>query len=849
MNSAQFTVLVDSRPVRFAFFVDLEKFPAGSDRYLAILDELVNFNNIHWGGRSNPIIFFTGQTLVDEQWELLKASDPDRLVAFAPIPDQMLHDLDSRLNPCRILVDDQTESKVARFTFGLEGGVEMPPTKENLLSLGSRNLSGLAPTKKLLVCGFSENCDPDVRRFVCYNFGAYGPQWTDPATKLVRWNIGLELLLKEVETINYTVADVKSLADLVSQISGRMRPPETRGALPFVAPYQLASLFLPDWPWWELQHVYQIFIGDQPTDFSAHWNGAIWKKNWTATHTRQLWLPKKLIEDSAFRSSLHDWLTRYRRWDGGWRVEIFSSSLSAAEVTELFSEYGQGQLMLPTAFIDQNREHERFRRVLDEFSKYKRFIPWTAEDDVLRFSASFPNERVSLPVPQPLEGLQRNGNWMADVQLEHITPTRGASREQAWWFLPRSINAFWPRSFFRAPARVNASGRFSVEVESRDGHLTRTVKPHLKLQLPADTPLVLGMIAPPPFPAFPQDDARTKLAKSAPIIAHCRVSTKGYYFDALLSLFGNFWTAKSFCERRFWRELFSELAGHNTGEDEALVRKVTEMLKEHWPTHTSDNSQQAKLLSEEILHLVRGRLQGHYLSYKDCLQRRGRLQNQKIPETLVYPQGRTMVHRQGEAPLDIKTMEQGLDSLLALGILRLGIEKMCPRCKVRSWYRVNELGQQITCIGCGQVHALEAKETWSYALNSLARMSVSQGVLGVLHALTQLESSTIHSFFAFSPSLDLFRPGDKQPWHEIDIACIADGEFIIGEVKEGFVQKKDFEELAEIAEALMPQRAIMFLPLDRATKQAQELHDWRKEMDARLEPKGISSELFTLPEF
>jgi hypothetical protein len=128
-------------------------------------------------------------------------------------------------------------------------------------------------------------------------------------------------------------------------------------------------------------------------------------------------------------------------------------------------------------------------------------------------------------------------------------------------------------------------------------------------------------------------------------------------------------------------------------------------------------------------------------------------------------------------------------------------------------------------------------------------MSVSQGVLGVLHALTALESSAFLSFFAFSPSLDLFRPGDKKPWHEIDVACIADGEFVIGEVKEGFVQKKAFDDLAEISEALRPNRAIIFLPLEHATKQQGELRNWLGEMKTRLAPISVSAEIFTLPEF
>jgi hypothetical protein len=127
-------------------------------------------------------------------------------------------------------------------------------------------------------------------------------------------------------------------------------------------------------------------------------------------------------------------------------------------------------------------------------------------------------------------------------------------------------------------------------------------------------------------------------------------------------------------------------------------------------------------------------------------------------------------------------------------------------------------------------------------------MSVSQGVLSVLHALTAVASHAL-SFFVFSPSLDLFRNGENKPWHEVDVLCIANGEFVVGEVKEGFVQKTAFDELAEVAEALRPQRAIIFLPVENATKQWAELNGWLKEFQMRLGPQGIRAEIFTLPAF
>ena len=45
---------------------------------------------------------------------------------------------------------------------------------------------------------------------------------------------------------------------------------------------------------------------------------------------------------------------------------------------------------------------------------------------------------------------------------------------------------------------------------------------------------------------------------------------KGANLAALIGLFGDFWTAKSFCERRLWRHLFHRLAGYGPADDEKL---------------------------------------------------------------------------------------------------------------------------------------------------------------------------------------------------------------------------------------------------------------------------------------
>ena len=92
-------------------------------------------------GTANVIIFFSGETCGEKEWQLIEAADPDRILAFAPLSEKLLHELSHRLNPCQIHIDDKTEVESDRMTVQIDGGIGMPP---NLLS-GRAKLSITLP--------------------------------------------------------------------------------------------------------------------------------------------------------------------------------------------------------------------------------------------------------------------------------------------------------------------------------------------------------------------------------------------------------------------------------------------------------------------------------------------------------------------------------------------------------------------------------------------------------------------------------------------------------------------------------------------------------------------------------
>jgi hypothetical protein len=202
------------------------------------------------------------------------------------------------------------------------------------------------------------------------------------------------------------------------------------------------------------------------------------------------------------------------------------------------------------------------------------------------------------------------------------------------------------------------------------------------------------------------------------------------------------------------------------------------------------------------------------------------------------------VYDHRELTLSERELREGVDQLVRLNIFRPGVTLGCVHCGEKNWYHVDDLRQFVRCFGCGQDLPMSPHTPWHFALNSLAKRSVSGGALFVLQALVFLAGHG--SSFFYSPSLELFQDGNSKPWREIDLACVAGGELIVGEVKEREASKKDFEKLAEVAEAIKPDRAAMFISLERWNANVEV---WKDEMRRRLQARGIVGELYALPSF
>ena len=190
-------------------------------------------------------------------------------------------------------------------------------------------------------------------------------------------------------------------------------------------------------------------------------------------------------------------------------------------------------------------------------------------------------------------------------------------------------------------------------------------------------------------------------------------------------------------------------------------------------------------------------------------------------------------------------LKNRLTQLTQRNIIQIGIKPRCPRCGLAQWYYVDDIDQHLTCQGCRIQFPLHPEPTWHYRLNELTRAAHAlHGTTPVILVLGQLFRECRTSFL-FSPNLNLLTesqgasPEKLDKTAEVDIACVQDGKFIIGEVKQSMslFGRNDFDVIAEIAERTKPD-IVLFSCID-SQKPTKSIANHIERIRDRLSPLEI----------
>ena len=591
---------------------------------------------------------------------------------------------------------------------------------------------------------------------------------------------------------------------------------------------------------------FEVIVGDTLQDLVYFWNRPLLIKRWKRGLINHMWLPTALAKDTDMQDGLCAWIARVaaNRGDGNPRtVQFVSFSIEKQELENIASRFRE----------NLHAHHLHVDTVTDCFEEPK--IPNFLPEDLffmdigngMDIHRTQGNEGI-LELTEPKEFVQHdvNGHWMADFYVEFIHDRYGnhedvikrLDRSSLFWRFPNRNHL--THHIFDKPSRVKQNGFPSVmmRIEERVLHFT----------LEDAESVVASLFWRKNRPADEHSDPRAQLVAAPYYLAE--PSDKGKYLQGVLELFGNLTFAYQVLSNPYWRTMFDTLSKNTRAEQHAHEAVTNRLRKEIGRSDSLVDNQAAiesiaKLVVNEAKELD---LKQKELPFNDFMQevehwRKEYMENVRGADD--QSEEDIIGFRSGD-------VRGALAQLTQRNIVQIGIKPRCPSCGLAQWHYVDDIGQHLTCQGCRIQFPLHPEPTWHYRLNELTRAAhAAHGTTPVILVLGQLFRECRTSFL-FSPNLNLLtKPQDASSEKlakvaEVDIACIQDGKFIIGEVKQSMslFGKSDFDAIAEIAERTKPD-IVLFSCID-SQKPTKSIANHIERIRDRLSPLEIDVKWYEL---
>ena len=856
MFTRPYSIYIDKRPMRIAFLVNPES------TSLEEIDQIIDYNRSLWGGRFNPIILTDGHTIDDKWWQFLRDINPDVIKPLVPLDIELIEKIENFLSPLAIepfREDQQSTLSTQISTSCAAVGINFNSLNTFMFETSYQGLWHEDPM--LGIFNLEEMSDDIGRRFILRNFGTYKPSvisyqenFVIPRTLestlragevpqevrdafkkggipfseeafikesknqpgawaimdreyrrihyISRASFGL-IILPDTQSFNgplsgvnkrvFLVIDRESLADTLLELA------QSRDVVFYnqvsALPNTERDVNSPS------NNYFDVIIGNTIQDIIYSWNCPLLVGRRKRGGISHIWLPTELAYDPNMQEALCAWFRRvtFLRGDNPEKLRFVSYSTEERELHDIAERFSEN--LRASTLVERFQEPQ-----IPNFRAENSFFTHIGEGmDIHRAQGN--EEILELAEPKGLAPHDGNGHWMADFYIEFISDRYSNQEEigmtatpSLYWRLPnRNHLAF---DMFDKPSRIRRDGFPSVMMQIGENVL--------RLRLSDVDSVVASLFCRANYPAR-ESDPRTQLAAAPYYLAE--TSDKGKYLHGVLELFGSLSYACTVLRNAYWRSIFDALSKNINAEQhahESIANKVTKWIRREGVL-TGETSDAIKSLAafivDESKKLTLKQREFSFDKFMQVAKCFWKKEKEHISES-DHASEMTMFDF-GFGEEDVK---RKLARLTQQNIVQIGVKPRCPNCGMVHWYHVDDIGQHVTCQGCRNQFPLHPELTWHYRLNSLIHAAHAlHGITPAVLVLGQLLEESKTSFL-FSSSLNLLtftQDESSERWEkaaEVDIACIQDGKFIIGEVKQsrGLFKLRDFDSMAAIAKRAKP---------------------------------------------
>lgn len=775
MEIEPYSIYIYHRPFRIAFLINPEW-------GISWVDQIIAYNREKWGGRFNPIIFTDGTTISGDWWKFLRGYDPDVICSIVPLSEELRKKIHVFLSPLRLEEVNPQYTHISIDDFP----ISIFPTGKNVSRIGIPHFDD----KNNLILFEVDDTTPEIiKTFLDRNFGLL--------EKGQMMTYKLKKALETCQIKKYKVTDENSLNEALLDLGEW----HTRA----VFPSQICALpnSMKEAARAYNNEKFEIIVGDTVDEVVHFWNRTLEMGTWLRTYFTQLWLPKELADNETLRPGLGKFIYRFVGSTGndhGRGAHFVTFSLTEDQIQAIANGFDR--------LIWHPRRATRFTQ--HSMPDYKSHGSYFFLHQGLDFHRAHSNkEYLVLDEPDVEEGVMGGEHWFTDLYIQY-RPERFKNiiGKDYWWQLPKRNSILRDLHFFNKPARINEHGMFSVLMSRRTS--IRPDDSTLIIKIPDDRSIFHALFCGEGFNCIERGDRERFLSRP---FYHLQRSDKGMYLSGVLGLFPDLLSAHHLFEERYWRDVFERMSNQNPEKDkniqQELLNKLTKKINSGMDLKNSDKAKEwlahnvvniAKKYSKEEIDL-------DYATLRD-------LAKQETDEYNKKPSGHTIEFSEDD-------FKEELSELVNLGIFLLGVKPRCHRCGYRIWYQVDDVRQKIKCRGCGYEFSLPSEPKWFYRLNSLIRAAVSlHGTVPLLITLGQIMEDA-RSSAMFMPSIELLKKeaGEtKKPtiYGEVDLVCIKDGQFVIGEIKQsgGLFDADGFKRMSDVAKLVRPD-VIFFSSMDK----------------------------------
>lgn len=794
-SNVSYSIYIEKRPPKILYVFDKSKVDFQD------IDKIIEYNKRKWGGRYNFILTTTNSKIDGNQWKFLKQYDPDFVKLAIPATEELAIDLDTKITPLQVT----NELGGRGFSSRIDSeGISILPTLKNIHSVSNSFLSDV-----YYVTFDVENCeDPVLKEFIERNFGS-----TD---------------LRDVHNLSLRKYPFKKEFKITNKTSFINAISSFNDFKPYVFPIQLSTIgdFINDDRTKDNEVNFYVFVGDSPHELIDFWNNPFYLQSWTRNRIRQLWIPTQIAEDPELTEALRRLIQgRADPYGSGQKIAIFSTrTLSDTKIDVIANNLTDKTWLRKTSVIKKT----------EEYPDYENYFAFDRNKSGMEhYRGTSEQEKIIVPPPDIKEGTMGGEHWMNDLYIQLPEKKVVPVNFDTWLQLPKN-NSVAYTVVQKSPARITSNGLPSV-LTSRSNEFSHSSQ-DIVITIPKTHSIFASMILNTSKPYF-TNDIRSTYTK--PYEYTIEISGAGRHMHGFLEVFGSLEGAYQIFEERHWRLFFESITNVSPEKE---VKRYSDIKKRLAKKITTMTSVPANLTSDRFIDWLSGEIQKTAKTYADANPKASSFfdlesiaKNELAEYNLKNPGNKFRYTK--------KRLMEALRRLTDGGIVLLGYELKCPNCLNREWRALNEVSQNNVCRGCGYENPFPPDTEIKYRLNSLVENGVrNKGVVPVILGLGKIFRDA-NNYFDFLPPVNIYKKGKLVT--DLDICCVIDGEFVIGEVKARhyLFHPGDFTKITTLAKAIHPNK-VVFTSLDKSIPT--KLKDDVQKVKDELNPLGISVEWIAL---